>query len=882
MSNSKKIEPNQVNPPRWATRLLHWYCKPELLEDLEGDLNEYFQRNTKSKGKRKAKLIYIIDVMKFFRLYTVRKPEFVNLIINWIMLSSYIKTSGRNLVRNKLFSSINIIGLSISMSVGLLMIGVLSDIFSYDKFHENHQKIYRVISKHEYLGNKDGNFMATSSLKAAYALQEFTEPKSVAIFRNGFSSDLKTKDKTIPLNGYWANEEVFKVFSFKLMKGNPATALKQPYSMVLTQASAKKLFGNEEALGKTVVYDKDKEFTITGIAEDIPKFSHIKFEMLGSLSTYEKVSDDYKNEMLWDNVWSTWVYLLLPENTNLNNLKTNLNNLSTREDKTVKNVHVQLDLQPMDQIMTGDDLGNQIGPVMGSSSLWIFGGLSFVVILSACFNYTNLSIARALRRTREVGIRKVIGALKSHVMGQFIVEAVLISICSLLVSLVLFIILRPYFLSIEESMQSILTLELSPLLILYFVLFSIIIGCTAGLFPAIFFSRINAVQVLKDLTSSLGFKKLTMRRVLIVFQYCISIMFITSTIIIYKQYRHFVAFDLGFKTENILNITTRGNKVEELKRELSELPEVKGISQSVMITSVGNYWGTYMKNPANPNDSAMVYYNTVDENYLPLHEHQLLAGRNFSSKLDSSETEIIVNESVIKYFNLGEKNPAKVVDEIVKVNKKDVRIVGVMKDFRYGRANGKMDEKKVIFRYSNKDARVLNVKVESSDLLQTYSKMEAIWKKIDAVHPFEARFYNESIEQAFAGLKAAVKMAGFLAVLAICIASMGLLGMVVFTTETRLKEISIRKVLGASEAGLIYLLGRGFILLLAVSAFIALPVTYLFFDQILFPEIANHAPLSFFDFFTGVAFILLIATLMIGTQTLKVARSNPAEILKTE
>lgn len=882
MSNSKKIESTQVNPPRWATRLLHWYCKPELLEDLEGDLNEYFQRNTKSKGKRKAKLIYIIDVMKFFRLYTVRKPEFVNLLINWIMLSSYIKTSGRNLVRNKLFSSINIIGLSISMSVGLLMIGVLSDIFSYDKFHGNHQNIYRVISKHEYLGNKDGNFMATSSLKAAYALQEFTEPKSVAIFRNGFSSDLKTKDKTIPLNGYWANEEVFKVFSFKLMKGNPATALKQPYSMVLTQASAKKLFGNEEALGKTVVYDKDKEFTITGIAEDIPKFSHIKFEMLGSLSTYEKVSDDYKNEMLWDNVWSTWVYLLLPENTNLKNLKTNLNNLSTREDKTVKNVHVQLDLQPMDQIMTGDDLGNQIGPVMGSSSLWIFGGLSFVVILSACFNYTNLSIARALRRTREVGIRKVIGALKSHVMGQFIVEAVLISICSLLVSLVLFIILRPYFLSIEESMQSILTLELSPLLILYFVLFSIIIGCAAGLFPAVFFSRINAVQVLKDLTSSLGFKKLTMRRVLIVFQYCISIMFITSTIIIYKQYRHFVAFDLGFKTENILNITTRGNKVEELKRELSELPEVKGISQSVMITSVGNYWGTYMKNPANPNDSAMVYYNTVDENYLPLHEHQLLAGRNFSSKLDSSETEIIVNESVIKYFNIGEKNPAKVVDEIVKVNKKDVRIVGVMKDFRYGRANGKMDEKKVIFRYSNKDARVLNVKVESSDLLQTYSKMEAIWKKIDAVHPFEAKFYNESIEQAFAGLKAAVKMAGFLAVLAICIASMGLLGMVVFTTETRLKEISIRKVLGASEAELIYLLGRGFILLLAVSAFIALPVTYLFFDQVLFPEIANHAPLSFFDFFTGVAFILLIATLMIGTQTLKVARSNPAEILKTE
>ena len=876
------MKQEDIHPPRWAERLLSWYCRPELLEDLQGDLNEYFDRNVKWKSSRQAKLIYIIDVFKFFRPYTIRKPEFVNLLINWIMLGSYVKTSGRNIVRNKLFSSINIIGLSVSMAVGLLMIGLLSDISSYDKFNANHSRIYRVLSMYEYLGKKDGNFMATTSLKAALTIKEtFSQPEQVVAFHRGFDGDLKVGDKAIPLNGYWTSESLFKVFSFELLKGDPNTALKNPFSIVLPEKSAKKLFGDQEALGKTVIYNNDKEYTITGIMKDAPKFSHIQFDMLASLSTLTVISKD-KGDLAWDNIWGTWVYLLLPPDADLKNLKRSFDQLSAKEDSTVKNTHIELALQPMDKIMMGQDLGNQIGPVLGKSAPWIFGGLAFVVVLSACFNYTNLSIARSLRRTREVGIRKVIGALKSQVIGQFVVEAILISLCSLAVALGLFFILKPYFLNIEESIQRLLTLELTPTLFLYFFGFAIVVGLSAGFFPALFFSRVNAVQVLKGLSAGIGFKRLTMRKVLIVFQYCISIMFITSTLLMFRQYRHFVAFDLGFKTDNILNIALQGNKAEILKKELNELPEVKGVSQSMMITSVGNYWGTYMKYPANPDDSTSVYYNTVDENYIPLHEHKLVAGRNFSSKADSSETEVIVNQQVLKRFNIAGQDPVKALDEMVKVDKKEVRIVGVMKDFHYGRANGRNMQKEVILRYSNKDARLLNVKIESSDLLATHAKIEAIWKKMDPVHPFEAKFYNEQIEQAFAGLKASVKMAGFLAVLAICIASMGLLGMVVFTTELRVKEISIRKVMGATETTLMYILGRGFFILLLISAAIALPVTYLFFEQFLLPEMANHAPIATGDLFIGVLVIFSVALVMIASQTLKVARTNPAEVLKAE
>lgn len=874
---------HNVRPPRWATRFLQWYCKRELLEDLEGDLHEYFERNVVTKGTAKAKLIYIVDVFKFLRLYTIRKPEFVNLLINWIMLGSYIKTSGRTIVRNKLFSTINIVGLAISMSVGLLMIGMLSDIFSYDKFHANHKRIYRLLSHYEYLDQKDGNYLATTSLKAGKQIAEtFAVPVEVAIFTNDFRGDMKVGEKTIPLSGYWSNPAFFKVFSFELLQGNPITALKDPYSVVLTEKSAMKLFGDEPALGKILILNNDKQYTVTGILKDPPQFSHVRFDMLGSLATHELLTKDDKSAMAWDNVWGTWVYLLMPPDADMKALKTSLEELSKREDPSVKNTHIELALQPMDEIMLGTNLGNQIGPTMGRSNLYIFGGLAFVVILSAGFNYTNLSIARSLKRTREVGIRKVIGALKRDVIGQFVVEAVIIALCAVAIAIVLFVLLKPYFLGIEPSIQRIFFLNLSPKLFLYFVAFAIVVGIVAGFFPALFFSRINAVQVLKNSSNSKFFRKLTMRKVLIVFQYCISIVFITATIIGYKQYKHFVTFDLGFKTDNILNIALQGNKAELLEKELSELPEVTGISQSMMVTSVGNYWGTQMKYYANPNDSASIYYNTVDENYIPLHEHKLLAGRNFTAKADSSESEVIVNQAVLKRFNIADQIPSKALGEIVKVDDKDLRIVGVMKDFHYGRANGRNSRVEVVLRYSRNDARLLNVKVETNDILATHAKIEAIWKKIDPIHPMEAKFYNEQIEEAFAGLKASVKVAGFLTFLAICIASLGLLGMVVFTTETRLKEISIRKVMGASEVRLLYLLGKGFFMLLAIAALISIPATILFFEKIAFPELANHAPLAIGEMLLGVLAVIVVALVMIGSQTIKVARANPAEVLKNE
>jgi putative ABC transport system permease protein len=512
----------------------------------------------------------------------------------------------------------------------------------------------------------------------------------------------------------------------------------------------------------------------------------------------------------------------------------------------------------------------------------MIGVLSMVVILSACFNYTNLSIARSLRRSKEVGIRKVVGALKRQVIGQFITEAILISIIALILALGIFAIIRPAFLSIDHTFSNMLRLDLSIEIIVYFIAMALIVGIVAGVVPALFFAKVNAIQVLKNISAIPSFRRLTVRKALIVIQFTVSIMFIAVTIIGYKHYHTLLAFDLGYKTENILNIRMQGNDPDLLTKQLDEMPEVQQVSRSLMVSSVGNYHGTNVKYN-NPQDSAFAYQNIVDENYFPLHGHQFLAGRNFIAPASDSavESEVIVNERMLVRFNIGGLDPSKAIGEILAVNGKKLQIVGVLKDFQYGQPiDGKIPE--VVFVHNRKPTQFVNTKVVTNDLPATRAKIEAAWKKIDNVHPFDASFYDDQIEDSYQDYSSKIKVMGSLSFLAICIAAIGLLGMVIFTTETRIKEISIRKVLGATEGSLVYMMARGFIMLLSAAALIALPATYFFFTKYALDYYADDAPFPVTELVLGVAAILMFALLMIGTHTLKAARTNPSEVLKNE
>lgn len=873
------MKASQPTPPKWAERFLSWYCRPSILEDLQGDLYEYFERNVKAKGARRARIIYILDVIKFFRIYTVRKPEFINLLIHWIMIGSYIKTSGRSIVRNKLFSAINIIGLAISMSVGLLVIALVSDFHSYDDFHENKDRIYRVNTAHQHGDNSPMN-LATSSVRAGKRIKEsVTGVEKVTLLRRGFGGDAKVGEAVIPLSGIWADETFFSIFTFPLIEGNAATALKEPYSLVLTETSARKIFGSKSALGQAVKFDT-VNYVVTAVMKDIPKLSHMHFDVLVSFSTVDLTKPDLDGDfMSWQNIFSNYTYILLPKQSDLQTVQASIDKISTVENKALEDQRINLIMQPLKEIPLNAKLANPIGPSMNGIALWILGGLALIIILSACFNYTNLSIARSLRRSREIGIRKVMGARKFHVLAQFVVEAVIIALLALLLSFALFMLLRSDFLAMSPMSQNLLSLELSPRLILWFIVLAITVGLLAGILPALFFARVNIIKVLKDISSMQVFRHVNMRKALIVVQYTFSLVFITTTIIGYNQYKGLISYDLGFTTENIVNIKINGVKGDLLTKELKELPEVTGISRSLMVTSLGNIHGMQVKYK---NDSAGVWLNLIDENYLPLHQHKFLAGRNIHAIADSAEeSEVIVNEQLLKRFDIAKRDPEKALGEELIVDKMRLTIVGVVKDFHYGTLERSIEP--LIMRYAPiYDYGHINVRAQTNDWPATFAKIDAIWRKIDKVHPLEAKFYNDQIQDAYNQFSVMVKIFGFLAFLAVCIASMGLLGMVVFSTETRLKEVSIRKVLGASEATLIYLLSKGFIVLLAIAACIALPATYFFFDKVVLVKFMYHEPMRLSELALGFAIVMLLALVMIGSQTLRAARSNPAEVLKNE
>jgi putative ABC transport system permease protein len=805
------------------------------------------------------------------------------------MIGSYFKTSVRTITRNKLFSAINIIGLAIGMSVGLLLIAFVHDLLSYDKFNEKGSRIFRLSSHAKFRDGYSDRFATTSVKVGKIVAEKVSGVEELTMMRTEFSGDANINGTGVPLTGMYADPSMLKIFTLPMLKGNAATALKEPYSIVLTETSARKLFGETNSLGRTIQINND-DYLVTGILKDVPFFSHFQFESLVSFSTIEPQLAKEQDALKWANVWQrNYVYLMLSENSQASDIQAQIDAICAQENKTDDKAEIRITLLPLYDIVSGEALQNSIGPVMPAIVLWVIGGLALVVILSACFNYTNLSIARALRRFKEVGLRKVIGAGRHQVQLQFLAEAVLVSLISLVLSFGIFLMLRPQFISIAPELLKMVKLEITLPMALAFIVFSMAVGIVAGFIPALFFAKISIISALKDSSSVKALKGLSFRRVLVTIQYTLTLIFITSTVIGYVQYRDILAFDLGFKTENILNISLQKNKPEELIARLKALPEVSGVSQSRLLTSVGNAWGGFVKYKGLP-DSALVLLNIVDENYIPLHGYTLIAGQNFITRpvTKDATSELIVNEKTLRQFNIANGDPQKAIGEEIVLNNKKLTIVGVMKDFHYGKLDSRIDP--VVFTYLTPDAfltsdgrdGLVNVRLNTQDPVHTMAKIREVWSSVDPVHPFEGEFYDDSIENAYSELSAMLKVISFLSFIAISIASLGLLGMVVYTTETRLKEISIRKVLGATSGSLVFVLSRGFVILLTVSALIALPITYFFFENVVLDHFPFHNPVGPVELFGGLVVVLAIAFIMIATQTMAAARSNPAEILKSE
>jgi ABC-type antimicrobial peptide transport system permease subunit len=614
------------------------------------------------------------------------------------------------------------------------------------------------------------------------------------------------------------------------------------------------------------------DFQVTGVMKDHPKNSHFQFEVLGSYSTLNtlRLQPNHSSTEFRNN----YVYFTIPERINKSTVESFLAKEANKVYPTIEGVKGGFHLQQLLDIAPGQELYNQIGPDWGYASLTIFGVLTLLILLPACFNYANISISRALKRAKEIGLRKTVGGQKHQIVFQFITETVIITLLSLILSFGIFSLVRQEFLDMLVSSAG---LDLNPdgYTILFFIGFAILIGILAGAIPAVYFSRLNPIQALKN-NASIKRRKLSFRKVLIVGQFALSLGFIMSVVIVLKQYRASLQYDLGFHKDGIIDVDLQGVDPNIIKNTFNAIAQVQSISFSSTVIGTGGVETVFIKRNA-ISDSLSSVQMFSDEYYIENLNLNILAGRNF--RQGGSPNEIIVNEEFVD--QVGIPNPRNAIGEtFVLYDTLEVTIVGVLKDFHYANLSDKIAP--FILRHNPNEFRYGNIKVSGNNLPEAMEKLEINWNRVGGEKKFQARLMDDELEESYTHYFAMIKICGFLGFLAISISCLGLLGMVVYTTESRTKEIGVRKVMGASSLQIASLLSHGYLYLMLTSATIAVPITYILFDQALLQTYHYRFQIGIAEVIISVAIMFLMGASTILSQTIKASNMNPVETLRNE
>ncbi|MBN7817325.1 ABC transporter permease [Algoriphagus pacificus] len=812
------------------------------------------------------------------------------------MLRNYIILAWRNLKRNMSFSFINILGLAVSMSVCLLIIMILMDQYSYDTYHSKKDRIYRV---HTTRYQQNNGETASSALPLAEKLKsDYPIIEEAAALNSEIGGDVIYDEKFATGGGYFADANIFKILDFSFKEGDPNTALEEPYSLVISSDMAEILFKDESALGKTVAFhDKDMRaldieegntetdfgyFTITGVLNPTPGKTHLPFKLFASLSTMKSLPEGALrfSENNWENVWSNYTYVLLKEGNGKEDLQANLDNISEEiyGDK-YDNKH-SFKAVALSEITPIGFIGNTTHVSIPKVVLLILSILCLIVMFSACLNYTNMSVARALTRVKEVGIRKVSGANKRQIFAQFITEAVVISLCSLFFAFLMLQILESGMDGLTFNQYLKISLKQSIPGILVFIGFSILVGIVAGVLPATYVAKLNPVNLFNKLSGVRLFKSMGLRNVLLVIQFSISLIFIISVVLIQSQAKHILNFDYGFDKENV--VTVKLYKPENYARfaqALNSNPAVSSVGGSSLIPAGGWNFGTEVINPDYPLDSLETNFFDVNSGVVDVLDLELVSGKNLP--VEGSDNLILINESAVNSFNLGSSEEA--VGKQLALEDggdfKNVQIAGVVKDFQFLSPDRPMQS--LVLRNRNDALGFALVKVSGANQAQTIASLESTWKEVNPDSKFSYKYLDQEllfIHQVLGDVMAVIGLISFLAIFVSCL---GLLGMATYTAQTRIKEIGIRKTLGSSISQIIFLLSKGFLKLLGVAILLAVPTAY-FINNFWLEFFASRVSIGVVPIGIGVAVILLISIGIIFSQAYRAAVINPIESLKNE
>jgi len=768
-------------------------------------------------------------------------------------------------------------GLSVGMTACFLIFLYVRFELSYDSFHSKADRIYRVVADIK-TPRSDINASGPSWAVPPNAKDEFPEIESFVRVTDDKVLVRKDDIKIQEENTLWADSSFFHVFDFKLLKGNPHTALKDQFSVVFSETAAKKYFGKKDPMGQTLLLTGDAfPAKVTGIMKDIPENSQIKADMLLSMTTItQKFAPRIDSQ--WGNYGAS-AYFLLRKGANPKSLTSKFPAFLERRNGTEmkkSQMYPTLFLEPLrDVYLRSTRDGNKTGNI---TNVYIFSIVAIFILLIACINFINLTTARSSERAKEVGIRKVVGAAKKQLVKQFIGESIILCLISFSITIFLSWLLLPLFnhLAGKTISQSIFD-NLQYLGILLSA--SIGIGLIAGLYPALILSSFKPIVVLKGKFSS-GTRGILLRKALVVSQFTISIALIIATIIVYNQMSYMRNQDLGFKKDQVVVMDTYGDAAKDaLRQALTTIPTVKAVSTSSSVPGSGNP-GAYSEIENNKGDLQVanldLYF--VDFDYINLFKIKMVAGRAFSKEFGTDTTQaMLLNEAAVKMF--GYSSPQQAIGKRFKQWGREGRIIGVMKDFHFHSLQQPI--KPLSMRIEPGGTSLVSVNVSAANLPATMSAIETKWKTLIPNRPFSYFFLDEFFDKQYRGEERFGKLFLNFSILAIFISCLGLLGLASYSTIQRTKEIGVRKVLGASVSNIVNLLSKDFLTLVVISSLIAFPISWFAMHKWL-QDFAYRTSMSWWVFLLAAILATLIALLTISFQAIRAAISNPVKSLRTE
>ncbi len=803
------------------------------------------------------------------------------------MFKSILTTALRNIIRNKSFSIINLIGLSVSMSLGMLIILIVKEQLTFDNFHQDSERIYRVNTMALRVEGGSEPYASAPLPIGRVLKEEYTFTENVVSISRRLNGDATYGNVNVPLNGLIVDPSFLNVFNFQLEKGNPATALSEPNNLVLTQESAVKIFGNQEPLGQTISLSGYGEFTITGVLKKFPGKTHFEFEALASttaLPAWEKegIVDAAIDD--WNNYYGNYIYFKLKEGRSTEEVEKALAAMSKKYYANLKletrDKGYEFYLHPLAEITPGPILSNSMGSGMPTFLLIFLGTLAGVVLIMSVFNFTNLMIAKSLTRAREIGVRKVVGAKRFQVFFQFVSETVIFSLIALVFSYLILQFLKTGYLQLPLNEEFSMNLEEDVTLYFIFVGFAIAVGVIAGLLPAGYLSAFRPLSVLKDSGNLKVYSRMTFRKILMVTQFTFSIIFVIVVLVIYNQINFMLKADYGFNQENIVNVRLQGMEFEKIANE------VRSLSGVVSVGGVSHKLGTWNDRASdykkNREDKPFVMRDfIVDDNYIRNLEFDFVAGKNFAGDVQGEkESHVILNETALTSF--GFLNPVSAIGQPIFVDDSVMlEVIGVVKDFHFRPLNNQIGP--LALRYGRSELNYMSAKIIPAQKDAVIASIESIWRKLDPIHTIDYMMLDEEIDDAYrqAGMKDILVIVGYITFLAVTLACLGMLGMAMYSTQTRVKEVGVRKVMGASVKDLVVLLSKSFMILIAVAVVLGVPVS-IFLGSFFLDLYAYKIEITPLLILAGISIIAVLGLIIICSQTIKAAISNPVKSLRYE